>query len=43
MVKRNFQNISITDNIAAVPEPATMALLGMGALVGTFVVRRRKA
>ncbi|HVU07870.1 MAG TPA: PEP-CTERM sorting domain-containing protein [Verrucomicrobiae bacterium] len=25
-----------------VPEPASMALLGLGALVGTFVIRRRK-
>lgn len=28
--------------IAPVPEPTSMALLGLGALVGTFVVRRRK-
>ena len=27
---------------APVPEPASMALLGLGALIGTFVIRRRK-
>ena len=28
--------------IAPVPEPSSMALLGLGALVGTFFIRRRK-
>jgi hypothetical protein len=43
---QNFEGkSSIRDfdlNVTAVPEPASMTLFGLGALVGTFVARRRK-
>jgi hypothetical protein len=37
-----YRHAAFAVTVTPVPEPATMALLGFGALVGTFVVRRRK-
>lgn len=36
------RNLFVGVYTTAVPEPASMTLLGLGALVGTFVIRRRK-
>jgi hypothetical protein len=40
--KSSLRNLDLAVTLQPAPEPASMALLGMGALVGTFVVRRRK-
>lgn len=37
-----IRNMDFAVTVAAVPEPSSMALLGLGALVGTFVIRRRQ-
>jgi hypothetical protein len=37
-----IRDMDFAVTVTPVPEPASMALLGMGALVGTFVIRRRK-
>jgi hypothetical protein len=38
----NYGELAYAFAPAAVPEPASMALLGFGALTGTVVIRRRK-
>jgi hypothetical protein len=37
-----IRDFGLSVTVTSVPEPTSMALLGMGALVGTFVIRRRK-
>jgi len=37
-----IRDFGLAVTVTSVPEPASMALLGMGALVGTFAIRRRK-
>jgi hypothetical protein len=37
-----IRDFGLAVTVTPVPEPASMALLGLGALVGTFVIRRRK-
>jgi len=39
--KTTIRDMDTDITIVAAPEPASMTLLGLGALVGTFVVRRR--
>jgi hypothetical protein len=36
------RDFSLAVTVTPVPEPSSMALIGLGALVGTFVIRRRK-
>jgi hypothetical protein len=38
-----IRDFGLAVTVTPVPEPSSMALLGLGALVGTFVIRRRKA
>jgi len=38
-----LDNVSLTANIALVPEPATSMLMGLGLLIGVQRLRRRKA
>src|ERR1035437_794586 len=37
-----IRDFGLAVTVTPVPEPTSMALLGLGALVGTFVIRRRK-
>jgi hypothetical protein len=40
--KSSIRDFDLAVTLQAVPEPASMTLLGLGALVGTFAIRRKK-